>query len=89
MRGGSGATAPASSGGAATAKGNIEKQIISYHFLASIILWIKNPGSKYNYLYSFSGGKNSKDRKYVMTTDDLANAMADQGITVKKPPYFI
>ena len=34
------------------------------------------------------GGKNAKDRKYVMTTDDLANAMADQGITVKKPPYF-
>ena len=34
------------------------------------------------------GGKNPKDRKYVMTTDDLANAMADQGITVKKPPYF-
>ena len=88
MRGGSGATAPASSGGAATAKGNIEKQIISYHFLAAIIDK-KNPGSKYNYLYSFSGGKNSKDRKYVMTTDDLANAMADQGITVKKPPYFI
>merc|ERR1711997_1424289 len=28
-------------------------------------------------------GKNAKDRKYVMTTDDLANAMADQGITVK------
>ena len=24
-----------------------------------------------------------------MTTDDLANAMDDQGITVKKPPYFI
>ena len=37
MRGGSGATAPASSGGAATAKGNIEKQILSYHFLAAII----------------------------------------------------
>jgi len=35
------------------------------------------------------GGKNIKDRKYVMTTDDLANAMADQGITVKKPPYFM
>ena len=30
MRGGSGATAPASSGGAATAKGNIEKQILSF-----------------------------------------------------------
>ena len=34
------------------------------------------------------GGKNVKDRKYVMTTDDLSNAMADQGVTVKKPPYF-
>ena len=30
MRGGSGATAPASSGGAATAKGNIEKQVLSF-----------------------------------------------------------
>ena len=40
-------------------------------------------------LFTLSGGKNSKDRKYVMTTDDLANAMSDQGITVKKPPYFI
>ena len=40
-------------------------------------------------IFEYLGGKNSKDRKYVMTTDDLANAMADQGITVKKPPYFI
>jgi len=55
MRGGSGATGPASTSGGAGAK----------------------------------GGKNSKDRKYVMTTDDLANAMDDQGITVTKPPYFI
>ena len=49
-----------------------------------------NTPYRYNIpLNNFTGGKNSKDRKYVMTTDDLANAMDDQGITVKKPPYFI
>merc|ERR1712066_875212 len=33
---------------------------------------------------NFKGGKNPKDRKYVMTTDDLSSALADKGITVKK-----
>ena len=30
----------------------------------------------------------SKDRKFVMTTDDLTQALSEQGITLKKPPYF-
>ncbi|TRY64312.1 hypothetical protein TCAL_01844 [Tigriopus californicus] len=33
--------------------------------------------------------KKNKDRKYVLTNDDLAQAMSDQGITLKKPPYFM
>lgn len=34
-------------------------------------------------------GKNkNKDRKHVMTMEDLSQALADQGITVKKPPYY-
>ena len=30
----------------------------------------------------------SKDRKFVMTTDDLSQALSEQGIVLKKPPYF-
>lgn len=30
----------------------------------------------------------TKDRKYVMTMEDLAQALGNQGISVKKPPYF-
>lgn len=40
------------------------------------------------------GGKDEKkktsgrDRKYAMTTEDLVVALTDQGLTVKKPPYY-
>jgi len=39
------------------------------------------------------GGKeqkklNTKDKKYTMTTEDLAMALGEQGVTVKKPPYY-
>ena len=30
----------------------------------------------------------NKDRKYVMTMDDLGQALGNQGVTVKKPPYY-
>ena len=30
----------------------------------------------------------SKDRKYVMSMEDLGQALNTQGITVKKPPYY-
>ncbi len=30
----------------------------------------------------------SKDRKYVMTMEDLSQALGSQGVQVKKPPYF-
>lgn len=30
----------------------------------------------------------NKDRKYVMTMEDLGQALNTQGITVKKPPYY-
>ena len=33
--------------------------------------------------------KGKKDRKFVMTVDDLTLALQDQGISVKKPPYFM
>jgi len=29
-----------------------------------------------------------RDRKYAMTTEDLVVALSDQGLTVKKPPYY-
>ena len=34
--------------------------------------------------------KNSKnkDRKFVMTMEDLGQALGNQGVTVKKPPYY-
>ena len=40
------------------------------------------------------GGKEQKskssgrDRKYAMSTEDVVVALSDQGLTVKKPPYF-
>lgn len=40
------------------------------------------------------GGKEQKskssgrDRKYAMSADDVVVALSDQGLTVKKPPYF-
>jgi len=35
-------------------------------------------------------GKNkNKDRKLVMTVDDLSQALQDQGVSIKKPPYFL
>lgn len=33
--------------------------------------------------------KKNKDRKYVLSNEDLGAALADQGITLKKPPYFV
>ena len=30
-----------------------------------------------------------KESKLVMTTDDLSLALAEQGVTLKKPPYFL
>jgi len=40
------------------------------------------------------GGKEQKskssgrDRKYAMSSEDVVVALSDQGLTVKKPPYF-
>jgi hypothetical protein len=39
------------------------------------------------------GGKeqkkvSGKDRKFALTTEDLAVALADQGMVIKKPPYY-
>ncbi len=33
--------------------------------------------------------KKSKDRRYVLTLEDLSLALSDQGITLKKPPYYL
>lgn len=33
--------------------------------------------------------KKSKDRKYVLSLEDLSLALADQGVTLKKPPYYL
>lgn len=33
--------------------------------------------------------QNSKDRKYTLTMDDLAPALSDYGITVRKAHYFV
>ena len=31
----------------------------------------------------------AKDKKYVLTLEDLSQALADHGIQVKKPAYFV
>jgi len=31
----------------------------------------------------------ANERRFVLTVDDLALALADQGITLKKPPYYV
>ena len=39
------------------------------------------------------GGKKpnnpNEKKKFVMTTEDLSLALADQGVTLKKPPYYV
>ena len=35
-----------------------------------------------------SSKKGGKEKKYVMTVEDLSVALGDQGVNVKKPPYF-
>ena len=87
MRGGSGAAGPAGASAGANAKGNILHLLLNQSLILYLVLLSIE---RFKLQISFvTAGKNAKDRKYVMTTDDLANAMADQGITVKKPPYFM
>ncbi|XP_055836590.1 transcription initiation factor TFIID subunit 10-like [Episyrphus balteatus] len=38
---------------------------------------------------SSKGQKPSKDRKYTLAMEDLTPALADYGITVRKPQYFV
>lgn len=40
-------------------------------------------------LFHLQDKKNPKDRKYTLATDDLVPALADHGITVRKPQYFV
>ena len=32
--------------------------------------------------------KGGKEKKFVMTQDDLSSALGEQGVSVKKPPYY-
>ena len=32
--------------------------------------------------------KGVKEKKFVMTTEDLSQALGEQGVSVKKPPYY-
>ena len=36
-----------------------------------------------------AANKKGKDRKHTMTTEDLSQALSDQGIALKKPPYYV
>lgn len=36
-----------------------------------------------------SGKLGTKDKRYTMTMDDLAPVLAEYGVTVKKPHYYI
>ena len=36
--------------------------------------------------FIFSSG--SKEKKFVMTNEDLSSALGEQGVTVRKPPYY-
>ncbi|RZC33648.1 hypothetical protein BDFB_012043 [Asbolus verrucosus] len=35
------------------------------------------------------GSKGSKDRRYCLTMEDLIPALAEFGITIKKPHYYV
>ncbi|KAF5282825.1 hypothetical protein FQR65_LT02822 [Abscondita terminalis] len=39
--------------------------------------------------HSSSKGKGSKDRRYCLTMEDLTPALAEFGITIKKPHYYV
>ena len=34
------------------------------------------------------GGPGGKDKKLIMTTEDLSQALSEQGVSVKKPMYY-
>ncbi|KAK4879572.1 hypothetical protein RN001_007718 [Aquatica leii] len=39
--------------------------------------------------HSSSKGKGTKDRRYCLTMEDLTPALAEFGITIKKPHYYV
>ncbi|XP_044743042.1 transcription initiation factor TFIID subunit 10 [Chrysoperla carnea] len=45
-----------------------------------------NTSSSHN---NSKNNKNSKDRRYTLTMEDLAPALHEFGITIKKPHYFV